>query len=88
MIDPDRGYKSVAQDAATHLWCATSPRLAGLGGMYCEDADVAPLMADASSRTWDGAPESRQVAEVKPYAVYPEAARRLWAMSEALTGVV
>ena len=87
LIDPDRGYKSVAQGAATQLWCATSPQLAGLGGVYCEDADVAPLMADVSSRTWEGQPESRQVAGVKPYAVDPVAARRLWAMSEELTGV-
>ena len=33
------------------------------------------------------AAELRQVAGVKPYAVDPVAARRLWGMSEELTGV-
>lgn len=44
-------------------------------------------MADVSSRTWDGGPESRQVTGVKSYAVDPAAAQKLWAMSEELTGV-
>ncbi len=29
------------QGAATSVWCATNPRLDGLGGVYCEDCDIA-----------------------------------------------
>ena len=42
LIDPDRGYKSVAQGAVTQQWRATSPQLAGLGGVYCEDVGGRP----------------------------------------------
>ena len=68
--------KTVEQGAATQVWAATSPRLAGLGGVYLEDCDVAePALADGS-RTGVG-----------DYAVDPEQAARLWALSAELTGV-
>ncbi|WP_163151770.1 SDR family NAD(P)-dependent oxidoreductase [Bradyrhizobium uaiense] len=35
------GFKSAEQGAATSIWCATSPRLNGVGGVYCEDFDIA-----------------------------------------------
>jgi hypothetical protein len=68
--------KSVAQGAATGVWCATSPQLDGMGGVYCEDCDVARVVpADAV------APGG-----VRPWAVDPLLAERLWSLSEALTG--
>jgi len=69
-------FKSPEAGAATTLWCATSARLDGMGGLYCEDCDVAQL-ATAASPAW---------AHVRPWAVDPEGAERLWAMSEALLG--
>lgn len=69
--------KTPEQGAATSVWCATSPRLEGLGGVYCEDADVAELLAG-------DVPGARGV---KPYAIDPAAADRLWAASERWTGV-
>jgi hypothetical protein len=42
-MDSAPGTKTVEQGAATGVWCATSPRLDGMGGVYCEDCDVAPL---------------------------------------------
>ncbi|NYV74065.1 oxidoreductase, partial [Streptomyces sp. UH6] len=40
--DPaDPTFKTPGQGAATQVWAATSPRLAGMGGVYCEDCDVA-----------------------------------------------
>jgi len=44
VIDPARNMKSVAQGAATTVWCATSPQLDGMGGVYCENCDIAPLV--------------------------------------------
>ena len=35
------GFKTPEQGAATTVWAATSPQLAGIGGVYCEDCDVA-----------------------------------------------
>jgi NAD(P)-dependent dehydrogenase (short-subunit alcohol dehydrogenase family) len=35
--------KTIPQGAATTVWCATSPMLNNIGGVYCEDADVAEL---------------------------------------------
>lgn len=33
--------KTIPQGAATTVWCATSPKLNTIGGVYCEDADIA-----------------------------------------------
>jgi hypothetical protein len=66
--------KSVEQGAATSVWAATSPELAGRGGVYLEDCQVAgPATADSS-------------AGVESYAVDAAAAERLWAVSEVLVG--
>ena len=39
----DPTFKTPEQGAATQIWAATSPRLEGMGGLYCEDCDIAPL---------------------------------------------
>lgn len=70
-------FKNQEQGAATSTWCATSPRLAGIGGVYCQDVDVAPLFEDNSDSN----------VGVRPYAIDPRAAERLWSLSEELTGV-
>ena len=71
------GFKTPEQGAATQVWAATSPQLDGLGGVYCEDCDIAEL-----------APEGQEfTGGVRSYAVDPEQAARLWALSAELTGV-
>jgi NAD(P)-dependent dehydrogenase (short-subunit alcohol dehydrogenase family) len=70
-------FKTLEQGAATSVWCATSPRLAGMGGVYCQDVDIARILP----------PDSPGNVGVRPYAIDPRAAERLWALSEALTGV-
>jgi NAD(P)-dependent dehydrogenase (short-subunit alcohol dehydrogenase family) len=53
------GYKSIAEGAATTIYAATSPDLAGTGGVYLADGairdDHAPWALDAASarRLWD-----------------------------------
>jgi NAD(P)-dependent dehydrogenase (short-subunit alcohol dehydrogenase family) len=69
-------FKTVPQGAATSVWCATSPLLVGKGGVYCEDCDIASPAVEGNM--------SRGVAA---YATDPEAAERLWVLSERLTGV-
>jgi len=70
-------YKNLSQGAATTLWCATSPQLDGLGGLYCENCDVARVVGEGE--TVDGG--------VRPWAIDPGQAERLWSLSERLTGV-
>jgi NAD(P)-dependent dehydrogenase (short-subunit alcohol dehydrogenase family) len=70
------GLKTTEEGAATSVWCATSPQLDGMGGVYCEDADVAEAVpADFAGSNG-----------VRPWATDPEAAERLWRLSEAWTG--
>jgi NAD(P)-dependent dehydrogenase (short-subunit alcohol dehydrogenase family) len=76
IIDPSTDRKTPEQGAATMVWCATSPQLAGMGGVYCEDCDIAPpLPADVP---WGPG--------VRPWGADAEAAGRLWTLSERLTG--
>jgi len=37
--------KNTEQGAATSVWCATSAQLEGMGGVYCEDVDIAEAVA-------------------------------------------
>ena len=77
IIDPERNMKSPAQGAATAVWCATSPQLIGMGGVYCENSDIAPGLAA----------DSTELLGVRPWAMDPVAADKLWILSEKLTGV-
>ncbi|MCA8426231.1 SDR family NAD(P)-dependent oxidoreductase [Burkholderia seminalis] len=72
-IDPN--FKTPAQGAATQVWAATSPRLAEIGGVYCEDCDIAVVT------------RGNEESGVRPHAIDREDAERLWAWSAALTGV-
>ncbi|KAB8190832.1 SDR family NAD(P)-dependent oxidoreductase [Nonomuraea phyllanthi] len=68
-------FKTPEQGAATQVWAATSPQLAGMGGVYCEDCDIAEPAADPVGPG------------VRDYAIDPEQAARLWTLSAELTGV-
>ncbi len=69
--------KSAEQGAATTVWCAVSPDLAGRGGVYCEDCDIAvAVRGDDAGATG-----------VRPWAMDRDAAERLWTLSEAWCGV-
>jgi NAD(P)-dependent dehydrogenase (short-subunit alcohol dehydrogenase family) len=67
-------FKSPEQGAATQVWAATSPQLDGLGGVFCEDCEITELSTDDAPG-------------VRPYAVDPASAERLWTLSADLTGV-
>ncbi|MFJ4921739.1 oxidoreductase [Streptomyces sp. NPDC088725] len=77
--------KTVEQGAATSVWCATNPRLDGMGGVYCENVEVAGLVPEDEREGWTLEDATRLVG-VMPYAIDPEAATRLWHLSEQLTG--
>ncbi|MFI6491606.1 SDR family NAD(P)-dependent oxidoreductase [Streptomyces sp. NPDC050564] len=76
LLHPE-AFKTPEQGAATQVWAATSPQLADMGGVYCEDCDIAePAPADEEIRIG-----------VMDHAVDPEQAARLWELSAELTGV-
>ena len=80
--DPERQLKTIEQGAATTVWCATSPQLADRGGVYCENCDISPLVTAENEAAWRA---DAQIPGVMHYAVDPEAAARLWEISERLT---
>lgn len=67
------GFKTTTTGAGTSLWAATSPQLDGLGGVYCEDCNIAAVVADDD----DG------YQGVRRWAVDPDDAARLWDATEA-----
>lgn len=69
--------KSVEAGAATSVWAATAPELDGHGGLYLEDcAQAVPFTKDL--------PRGKGV---MPHALDPEAARRLWDLSEKMVSL-
>jgi NAD(P)-dependent dehydrogenase (short-subunit alcohol dehydrogenase family) len=64
-------FKTLEQGAATSVLLATSPLLEGIGGRYFEDCNEAVPHPGGDSRIG-----------VKDYALDPDAAQRLWELSE------
>jgi NAD(P)-dependent dehydrogenase (short-subunit alcohol dehydrogenase family) len=84
VIDPGSGKKTPQQGAATIVFGAASPLLAGIGGVYLKDSDISPL-DDAADPSAQGA-ELIRSQNVVPHSIDPQSARRLWVMSEQLIG--
>lgn len=68
--------KTIPQGAATTVWCATSPLLEQIGGVYCEDGDIAVLSSDISDQKG-----------VNPYSLDENNAKKLWKLTEEMTGI-
>ena len=66
--------KTPEQGAATSVYVATAPELEGVGGRYYEDCAESPVV------------DRRENQGVARYALDPENADRLWALSEAAVG--
>jgi hypothetical protein len=89
VIDPASGKKNVAQGASTSVWCAVSPQLDGKGGVYCLDNNIAVVMEPNPQTLNPLEHHSSQVPPptgLSPHAADPEAAVRLWELSEELSG--
>jgi NAD(P)-dependent dehydrogenase (short-subunit alcohol dehydrogenase family) len=68
--------KTIPQGAATTVWAATSKLLNNIGGVYCENADIATLSSNVSI-----------IGRIKPYSLDEINAKRLWKLSEEMTGI-
>lgn len=76
--------KTVPQGAATTIWCATSPLLENLGGVYCENCDIAEIDLGQIEHRYDNPSTIRGV---QPYSINKENAERLWKLSEEMLGI-
>ncbi len=68
--------KTIPQGAATTVWAATSPMLNKLGGVYCEDVNIAEINNGQTFSTG-----------VKTYSLDEDNAKKLWVLSEKITGI-
>lgn len=72
---PPPQFKTVPAGAATSTWAATTPLLEGRGGLYLEDChEAGPAGSDTPGMGY------------APHAIDPEAASKLWDLSEQLVG--
>ena len=69
-------FKSPTQGASTSLWAATSPLLDEIGGVYCENCDVAKRQDDSD--------KNARFIGVADWAVDSEEASRLWDETEKM----
>jgi NAD(P)-dependent dehydrogenase (short-subunit alcohol dehydrogenase family) len=74
--------KTIPQGAATTVWCATSAWLNDIGGVYCEDVDIAEL--DLGNFGQNNGLGTRGV---QAYSLDENNAKKLWKLSEQLTGI-
>ncbi|CAN5439573.1 SDR family NAD(P)-dependent oxidoreductase [soil metagenome] len=72
---PPFRYKTIPQGAATSVWAAAVAPADAVGGQYCEDCHVAEVVSDPGVR-----------GGVRPYALDPDRAGALWALSETMVG--
>lgn len=70
-------FKSIPQGAATSIWAGVVARPEEVGGRYCEDCHVASVTETSGMDLRGG---------VRAYALDPERAKALWALSEKLVG--
>jgi len=75
--------KTIPQGAATTVWCATSPALQNIGGIYCENCDIAEIDLGHIEHRFD---EPATIRGVQPYSIDRDNAKRLWTLSEEMLG--
>jgi hypothetical protein len=78
------GLKTIPQGASTSIWAATNPALDDIGGVYCEDADIAELLSsNPSTKTNAGLHQNG----VQEYSLDANNAKNLWTLTEELSGI-
>ena len=76
--EPPYSWKTIPQGAATSVWAGVVASAEAVGGRYCEDCHVSQVVEDKNLN------DIRE--GVRPYALDPEAAKALWALSEKMVG--
>jgi len=78
--NPNPLAKTVEQGAATSVWAAVGPELAGTGGLYLEDCHEAEIISPENANT------ANRYVGYMPYARSPESAERLWCVTQEMIG--
>jgi NAD(P)-dependent dehydrogenase (short-subunit alcohol dehydrogenase family) len=87
--DLRQGWKSPEQGAATTVWAAVAPEMQGVSGKYLEDCAIAtPLPGADQPLGGQYDPQGPIRGHYQPYALDPDNAERLWALSERLISSV
>ncbi|MEC5171670.1 SDR family NAD(P)-dependent oxidoreductase [Chryseobacterium nepalense] len=76
--------KTIPQGAATTIWCATSPELKDIGGVYCENCDIAEIDRGQIEHRYD---DPSSIRGVQPYSIDLNLVEKLWILSEEMTGI-
>ncbi|WP_313092168.1 SDR family NAD(P)-dependent oxidoreductase [Chryseobacterium flavum] len=75
--------KTIQQGAATTVWCAVSPQLNEIGGVYCENCNIAETDRGQIEHKFD---EPETIRGVQPYSIDKNNAEHLWKLSEEMLG--
>lgn len=76
--------KTIPQGAATTVWCATSPLLHDIGGVYCENCDIAEIDHGQIEHRFD---DPATIRGVQSYSLDKQNAEHLWKISEEMIGI-
>ena len=68
-------FKTPSQGASTTLWCATSHQLNDIGGVFCEDCDIAKRKKDVDE-------SMQRYFGVADWAIDVDEASKLWELTE------
>ena len=68
-------FKTPSQGASTTLWCATSHQLNDIGGVFCEDCDIAKRKKDVDE-------SMQRYFGVADWAIDSDEASKLWELTE------
>ena len=70
-------FKTPSQGASTTLWCATSHQLNDIGGVFCEDCDIAKRKKDVDE-------SMQRYFGVADWAIDVDEASKLWELSDKI----
>lgn len=76
--------KTIPQGAATSVWAATSPLLNNIGGVYCEDGDIAELLSEDPAVQTNA---KLHQSGVQQYSLNEANAKTLWYLSREMTSI-
>lgn len=79
-------WKTIPQGAATSVWAGVVAPAEAVGGHYCEDCHVAEMVDEDPSGGSASGRSSLIRGGIRQYAVDPEHAKALWALSEQMVG--
>ena len=79
-------WKTIPQGAATSVWAGVVAKAEAVGGHYCEDCHVAEVVDEEPAGRGASGRSSLIRGGIRRYAIDPERAKALWALSERMVG--